>query len=225
MAGFVMLPKAILKHPRLSRNAKLAFCVLLDCDFEGVKIGYARLGERLGLSRQTARRVIRELTDNGCIQNRETVNGKCPSYELLTGIDDDTGTGTTHDTGGTEAGIKSDADPYQNGRVSRTTGGTLSISSLYSSLKGDDFKKTEDDIARIALLEDLRRCSSNDQEAERVMERLERFCPYTSPRNLLGLFRDAKAASAEDPIEYVIRKANYGDDPKSVAPIVSGAVA
>jgi hypothetical protein len=162
---FVMLPHAILNDLRLSGDAVRAFCVLLDCAFGGrSKISFRRLGERLGVSRQTARRIIEEIVSAGHAKNRETVNGRCPSYELTvsttgtnhdmglaeavppTGIKGDTGTGTNHDTGRARTGIKSDADPYQNGHPTRITGDTLSrLSNLNYILEGTHNEKKDDD--------------------------------------------------------------------------------
>jgi DNA-binding Lrp family transcriptional regulator len=54
---------AVLNDLRLTGDVVRAFGVLLDCSRDGCsRISFARLGERLALSRSTSRRMIRELT-------------------------------------------------------------------------------------------------------------------------------------------------------------------
>lgn len=188
---FVMLPIAVLNDDRISGGAVRAFGVLLDCSRKSEsRIGFDRLGERLHVSRQSARRIIRELIDAGHVQNIETVNGLCPNYKILTHITGGTGTGIRNGTGtGTKTytgtGIKYGSDPYQNGRGTRISGDTHSIRPLNISLE-DGLEKRADDEGhdpryRLRLKELLASTNCNEDDLERasvtLLERLWRAHP------------------------------------------------
>ena len=91
---------AVLNDPRLSNDAKVAFCVMLDCARDGfAKIGYPRLGERLGISRRKTWIALRQLVATGHIQNCEATKGKGAVYKLLTSSTGDTTSSCNGDTG------------------------------------------------------------------------------------------------------------------------------
>jgi hypothetical protein len=149
-----MVPLSVLNDLRLSGDAVRAFGILLDCSRDQrSKIGFARLGERLGVSRSTARRVIRELANAGHVTNRETINGHCPSYELtrvpelepVGRTTDATPTGIKHGTGPRTTGANVNTDPYHRRNATGTGDGTLSRrQSLNSVLETDPSEKTTD---------------------------------------------------------------------------------
>jgi hypothetical protein len=203
--------------------------VLLDCHRDGrSKIGWIRLGQRLGVSRSTAMRIMLELQKAGYVRNRETMNGKSASYELFaTSIADDTGqdtlTSTTVDTGLSQTGIKSGADQYQNGRPTSITGDTQSIRSLDLSLARARARATgpaenKDDDARQSLLDVLARCPLNgttpQAEADRLIHRLPGLTKL-----LIAHLNDALRENHPNPIAYADPLTQRGESPKPLVQV------
>ena len=83
--GFTQVPNAILKSKKISPGAKLAYSGLLsyawnnDCCFPGQD----RLGEDLGVTRQTVNEYVRELRTKGFIRVQRRGQGRSNIYELL----------------------------------------------------------------------------------------------------------------------------------------------
>jgi hypothetical protein len=92
--GNVRLPRRVLNDHTISPEAKVGFCILLDCERNNeVRISDRRLGERLrndsggrykGDSPEVARRVITELTGGEHIEAADkNGQGRTPTYRIL----------------------------------------------------------------------------------------------------------------------------------------------
>ena len=83
--GFTMVPNSILRAKKLSPGAKLAYSGLLSYAWEKDNCfpGQDRLGEDLGVTRQTVNEYIKELRTKGLIRVRRRGQGRSNLYELL----------------------------------------------------------------------------------------------------------------------------------------------
>jgi biotin operon repressor len=151
--GHVRLPRAVLNDEHISNDAKIAYCALLDCNFDGrSQIGLPRLAERIGVSRSTAWRCIRELELAGHVLNCNPRKGAAASYELLSSLRGDTSPGgrsANPEISGTEKFQK------RHREVSKTaprsfTGDTHPMGTLNSFPRGDR-TSTNDGAAELDL--------------------------------------------------------------------------
>ena len=136
-AGYTRLPRAVLDDMRITNDAKVAFAILADCDVEDnglSKISFRKIGERLGVSRSTARRVMEQLVNFSHVRNTETVNGKCPVWERLTRTTVGTGTPTLHPLPKRSTEFKSDDMTAEERAASLRTGAPV-IESLRARLQ------------------------------------------------------------------------------------------
>jgi hypothetical protein len=80
---YVKLPVSVVNDERLSAEAVVAYAIMLDASRDGkCIIGFERLGKRLHRSRDTGRRIVRELIDAGYVRSLPIKNGQRPRYEL-----------------------------------------------------------------------------------------------------------------------------------------------
>jgi hypothetical protein len=82
--GFVLLPRAVLHAPRLSRDAKLLYAVLLSYAWQGGSCfpGYQRLQADLGCGINQLTKYLRDLEGAGLITRRRRGLGKTTVYTL-----------------------------------------------------------------------------------------------------------------------------------------------
>src|SRR5215212_3927159 len=83
--GFVQLPRAVLKAPKLTRNAKCLYALLLDYAWqEGSSFpGQLRLAEDLGVTDRTIRTDLAELKEFGLIDWKQRGMNKTNVYYIL----------------------------------------------------------------------------------------------------------------------------------------------
>ena len=83
-AGFVLLPRALLQAPGLSRDAKLLYAVLLSYAWQQGSCfpGYQRLQADLGCGINQVTKYLRELEGAGLITRRRRGLGKTTVYTL-----------------------------------------------------------------------------------------------------------------------------------------------
>ena len=85
---FVMIPLGLVNDLRVSPEAKLAFCVLLDVERNRLaKISLPGVAKRLGCHVNTAERIMRSLRLTGWVEVAEDRKGCCRVYRLLTTAD------------------------------------------------------------------------------------------------------------------------------------------
>jgi hypothetical protein len=82
--GFVLLPRAVLHAPELSRDAKLLYAVLLSYAWQGGSCfpGYQRLQADLGCGVNQITKYLRELEGAGLVTRRRRGLGKTTVYTL-----------------------------------------------------------------------------------------------------------------------------------------------
>ncbi len=82
--GFTQIPNVILKSSKISGGGKLAYAMLLSYAMGADQCfpGQDRLGEDMGVSRQTANGYIKELAGLGFINIKRRGQGKSNLYEI-----------------------------------------------------------------------------------------------------------------------------------------------
>ena len=82
--GFTQVPNAILKTKEISAGAKLTYAMLLSYAMNKDECfpGQDRLGDDMGISRQTVNGYIRELDTKGFIKIIRQGQGKSNIYEI-----------------------------------------------------------------------------------------------------------------------------------------------
>lgn len=82
--GFTQIPNAILENPLISAGAKLTYVMLLRYAFHKGSCfpGQDRLAEDMGISRQSANKLIQELSQKGFINVKRRGQGRPNLYEV-----------------------------------------------------------------------------------------------------------------------------------------------
>ena len=82
--GFTQIPNVILKSPKITGGAKLAYTMLLSYAMGDDRCfpGQERLGVDMGVTRQTANQYIKELSDKGFINIKRRGQGRSNLYEI-----------------------------------------------------------------------------------------------------------------------------------------------
>lgn len=83
--GFTQVPNAILRSKKISPGAKLAYAGLISYAWnkDNCFPGQDRLGEDIGVTRQTVNEYIKELSKKGFIKVERRGQGRSNIYELL----------------------------------------------------------------------------------------------------------------------------------------------
>ena len=82
--GFTQIPNIILKTDKLTGGAKLAYAMLLSYAMGDDQCfpGQDRLGDNMGVTRQTANQYVKELQQKGFINIKRRGQGRSNLYEI-----------------------------------------------------------------------------------------------------------------------------------------------
>jgi biotin operon repressor len=82
--GFTQVPNVVLRNPRLSMGAKLAYAVLLSYAWQDKSCfpGQARMARDMGCIEKSVRKYLQELQAGGIIDVKRRGQGKTNLYRL-----------------------------------------------------------------------------------------------------------------------------------------------
>ncbi len=87
--GFTQVPNVILKHAKLSANAKVVYALMLSYAWHNNRVfpGQDRMAEDLGTSRPTVTKAVAELVQEGWLETQRRGQGKTNIYILKYRVD------------------------------------------------------------------------------------------------------------------------------------------